>query len=49
MITMTIRQNVATGNTYDSVSLIFYSRTFHFHVGTFFRLQWEFQWENGQK
>ena len=26
----------------------FCSRTFPSHVGTFFGLQWEFQWENGQ-
>ena len=27
----------------------FCSRTFPSHGGSFFRLQWEFQWENGQK
>ena len=27
----------------------FCSRTFPSHVGTIFRLQWEFQWENDQK
>ena len=27
----------------------FRSATFPSHVGTFFRLQWEFQWENDQK
>ena len=26
----------------------FCSTTFPSHVGTFFRLQWEFQWENDQ-
>ena len=27
---------------------LFFSATFPSHVGTFFRLQWEFQWENDQ-